>query len=255
MQNTYFIIEHKKPVRVDQFCSSLDSFSDEYRRYAALHADTKDADAELFIEEIQKGSILIKLIELTPYVIPIVENASSVCDFITNFKDTITWLKGGAKPKEEITAEQLENILRVAKPVADNSSTAISIGNGNTFNAPINIVINSNDAKEVCSKALFELKNLGQEETKLLENTALTWYQARNDPKSKSGDRAIIQLISSTSVKTVFTNEELKSAIISDKANIFKNIYFVDILVHLRGGKPVKYQIINFRNKRPLKSA
>lgn len=77
------------------------------------------------------------------------------------------------------------------------------------------------------------------------EKIDLRWYQARNDPKSKAGDRAIIDLVSKKSVKTTFLSEGLKAKMLSSTKNPFNNTYSVSVAIESIGGLPVHYRIID----------
>lgn len=229
---------------VSDFCDSLNALSDEYYRIKALQ-DHLDEDAyDLYVEKITEGSILATLQEYAPYAIPIVEAANSSYDLLGNLKQTIDWLRNKVGPKPVFEPEQLENAARLVAPLTRDVSSSIVLS-GNTFNGPVTINLNSTGGTEVKKNAEAELHEMGRPKLEIKEGVTLRWYQARNDPKSKSGDRAIIDAVSPKSIRTVFIGDGLKAKMIESKDNPFKQSYTVSVAIETIGGRPTKYQIID----------
>jgi hypothetical protein len=84
--------------------------------------------------------------------------------------------------------------------------------------------------------------------TGIQEKVLLYWYQARNDPRSKSGDRAIIESISTSAVKVVFVNENIKAKILSSSENPFMLAFVVDVAVETIQGRPALYRILEMHD-------
>jgi len=244
MSEITFRLEYKNPVLVADFCEALASIADEYNRIKALQ-ERPDEDAyDIYVSRITDGSIIAYLKEYGPYAMALVEGFNTSGDFITHWRDIMLWLKTKAGPKPELHPEQLENAIRFVNPVTRDSAASITLA-GNTFNGPVSIMLNSKEASEVKSNAQVELNEMGRTSFEIRQKVALRWYQARNDTKSKSGDRAIVEELYPKSVKTTFLNEGLKARLIGANENPFKSTYAVDIAVEAIGSRPTKYQIID----------
>lgn len=117
-------------------------------------------------------------------------------------------------------------MLNIVDPVAkDNASQIIfsPIINGNpqfTFNIP------SNDANAMQNSMKREIDLLNEPKTEFKEKVLLYWYQARNDTKSQTGDKAIVESICFYPVKTVFVNELIKTKmLLATKKSIYICLY------------------------------
>jgi hypothetical protein len=244
MQPITYHLEFKNPVLVTDFCDSLTSLSDEYSRIKAL-GEQPDVDAyDLYVEKITEGSIIATLQEYAPYVIAIAEGVNCSSDLLSNLKQTIDWLRDKVGPKPDFEPEQLANAVKFVAPLTRDVTSSIVLS-GNTFNGPVTINLNSTEGSEVKKNAESELHEMGRAKLEIKESVILRWYQARNDPKSKSGDRAIIDSVSPKSVSTVFIGDGLKSKMIGSKENPFQLSYLVNVAVETIGGRPTKYQIID----------
>ena len=79
----------------------------------------------------------------------------------------------------------------------------------------------------------------------------LYWHQARNDARSTTGDKGIIESISDMPVKVICMKDSLKTEMILDIQNPFKEAYIVDVAVETINGKPAVYKIMAMYDKIP----
>jgi len=111
--------------------------------------------------------------------------------------------------------------------------------------APIQITLNSLEANAAQNTAKREIELLHEPITGTKEKVLLYWYQARNDPRSQAGDRAIIESIYRGPVKAVFMNENVKAKMLLDTPNPFTHAYVVDVSVETVRDRPALYRILN----------
>ena len=109
--------------------------------------------------------------------------------------------------------------------------------------AEFNFDLSSLDSNAAQNKAAKEIQALRESQMGLHQKVLLYWYQTRNDTVSAAGDRAIIESISSSPLKTVFVAEPLKASMLAMDENIFKKAFLVDVLVETIGGVPKLYKI------------
>lgn len=243
MSALIYQLDHKQPVQVNEFCESLAAFADEYRR---VNADNEDgSQLDLYISEIRRGSIMATLVQLAPFAIVASEHVNTISDFIGNFSTAVAWLRERVGPKPAFKAEQLESIAKMMKPIASDTAANLTIKGDIHFHGDVNITINNSQAQSVRNAAQVELQEMGRARFDLKEKVILRWYQARYDPKSKSGDRSIIDAVFPKSVKTVFVNEGVKAKMLAGDSNPFRSQYIVDVMVDLVSQTPTKYRILD----------
>jgi hypothetical protein len=77
-----------------------------------------------------------------------------------------------------------------------------------------------------------------------LQDELLVLAQIRDVPKSKTGDRGIIESISKLDIKLLFTSEEIKRDILEAPENPFQKAFIVDVEVKTLDDKPALYKIL-----------
>ena len=238
-------LKNTQPVELVDFTNSLNGLADEYRRFAALRDPEFHEDIRLYIERIETGSIIAKIIEMMPYAMPFVGDANTIVEFCANLKNAIEWLKGSTHAQPEIERHTLENVTRVIEPVAKDGGAVLTIGNIESY-ANVNITINNIEANAVQNQARRLLDEMRKPITGYHSNMVVYWYQARNDPNSQRGDRAVIEALWPNPVKTVFATESVKARMLFGTENPFASAFVVDVQVQSIKDRPVLYTITNF---------
>lgn len=89
---------------------------------------------------------------------------------------------------------------------------------------------------------------MGTPITGIHERVVMYWAQARNDVKSLAGDKARIESISGTAVKTIFVGDDIKVRMLYEEAHPFEKGYLVDVACETVNGRPVLYKILEFHD-------
>jgi hypothetical protein len=244
-------LKNTRPVDLFDLSRAFDAFAKEYKRSLFAYDDPYlQEEVSLHVTSIRSGSIIAELAALAPYALPIVENANTIFDFCSNLKTAFDWLRGeGTRPKE-VEPDQLENYASIVGPVVKDAGSQLNIQGGisaqnvTIINNPIIIALDHTMASRVQEGANRELALLTKRKAGLHEKVVLSWYQARNDPKSKNGDRAIIESIEPRSIRALFVNASVKAKMLSGVRNPFKQAYLVDVMVETVQNKPVLYRIL-----------
>lgn len=240
-----FDLRNTRPVELSELGKAFDSFAQEYKDRLRSHNDDFTADeVSLHVVEVRKGSIVAEISAMATYALPIAEHANTLWDFCTNLKSTLEWLKGktsGKKPK--LSREKLQNISNIVTPVVRDSGSQLNISGNVTINNPT-IILTNQDASAVWHGAKRELALLSQRKAGVHEHVVVHWYQARYDPKSRHGDRAVIESIHSGPIRTIFSNDGVKAKMLAGNRNPFKMAFFVDVVVEAIEDRPVLYRII-----------
>ncbi|MCC7300401.1 MAG: hypothetical protein IT583_04930 [Verrucomicrobia bacterium] len=238
-------IENKQPVELTDFTRAFLAMAEEYKRYISKHdEDAVDGDIKLYIKEIRTGSIVADLLALAPLALPFMENSTTIIGFAGYLKSGIDFLLGKTNQNPVTEKQSYENLSAILAPVAKDNGSQIIFAPTTNGNVVFNLTLSSleaNAAQNVCER---EIEKLKEPETGFHDKVLLYWYQARNDTKSQTGDRAIVESINPRSVKTIFATESIKAKMLLDEnENPFKSGYVVDVAVETVGGVPKLYKI------------
>lgn len=239
-------LDYSKPVDLQDLSKSFDAIADEYRRFLAASGKKYDDSIRLHVRQIKQGSILA---DIGPYVamgLPFLEHLNTIIDFTKHIKDGFDFFLGSKPaPEKDIDITTRENLRDMLAPVAPDPKAVLLIQNI-TNNGTMTVVNVSNaDAGIIRNSITKSLEATRKPSSGIHEKVLLTWFQARNDPKAKTGDKAIIESINSRAVKALFVTEATKSKLLSSSENPFTKGYIVDVSVETVRGKPKVYRIID----------
>ena len=243
-------IDNRQPVELFDLTHSFSSLADEYKRHLSQEAIVISPDEiKLYVKEIRTGSIIADLVALAPNVLPFVEHTKTIISFTNYLKIAYDYLIGRELKKPHLTRVNYENLIGIVNPIAKDKSSQINIHN--TFNGNVSVTINmtSTEANAAQNTARREIDALMAPTNNFVESVLIYWYQARNDPKSQTGDKAIVESVQKTPVKAIFDNDALKEKMLLDADNPFNLAYIVDLVVESIEGKPVLYKIMNMHEK------
>lgn len=239
-------INNKQPVELFDLTNSFLSLADEYRRFSEKEPVSEIQEVKLYIKEIRTGSIIADIVACAPGVLPYIGYATSVISFSTYLKRAYKGLLGHDATDDNLKGlakTNYENLSNIVEPVAKDNGSQINIHTTVNGNVTVNFNFNSVEANAIQNRIKREISLLKEPTTGIKEKVLLYWYQARNDPKSKAGDKAVIETIQPTPVKVVFSNEKVKAQMIYGE-NPFTSAYIVDVEVETIGGRPVIYKVL-----------
>jgi len=173
------------------------------------------------------------------------EHAVTVVDFCKYLNSAYSWLLGNESDKPAaIEIANLENLSNIIEPVAKDNGSQINISTVN-ITEPIYISINSQESNAIQNAITRFTGDLKKPISSIHEKVVLYWYQARNDVKAKTGDKAIVESISKKPVKAICMNESIKAKMLRDSENPFTHSYIVDLTVETVQGRPALYRILD----------
>lgn len=246
-------MDNSKPVLLSDFTNSFLSLADEYARFATSRGgDDITRDTRLYVREVRKGSIVWDLVVVSAAALPIVEYTVTLADFGMYVKTAWDWLLRRSGDDPRLDKKRLQNVVDIMEPVAKDSASQININVHVEGNLVLNFTSDSVQANAIQNAARRELSALVEPVTGIHDGVVLYFYQARNDPKSHAGDRAVIESISPVAVKTIFRTEEVKARALRTHENPFLHAYLVDVAVETVDGRPVVYRVLDVREPLPL---
>lgn len=242
-------LKNQSPIELNDLGRALNSLADEFNRFSNRHQ--VNSNAKLFVKEVRKGSIVIDLISSVPVLLPIAEQFNTVFEFGSFIKNAFDYLLDRTNDRPEGDSKTFENIANIVNPIAGNKGSQINISVSNTGNGDIYVQIpaTEEESQRIKTKAGFEKEKLQLPNVDLKERVTMYIYQARNEIKSKSGDKGIIESISKQPKKIIFGNEGIKREIMNSDENVFHYAYVVDVVVETKEEKPIAYKIMNYHEK------
>ncbi len=242
--------QNKSPVELADLSLSLLAVSEEYQLHVECSVEPiGDDGVRLFVNDIRAGSIVAELISMAPYVLPFVEHANHIWAFIVRLKGAYDYLLGEPGEKPALQRVNYQNLSNILEPIAKDNGSQLNIVAVNATNGTIEVKVTSVNANAIQNRIRRELALLKAPTTGTREKVVLYWYQARNDPKAKTGDKAIIESLHDGPVKVVFMSESIKSQIIASPENFFRVAYIVDVSVETIEGKPILYRVLSLHEK------
>lgn len=245
-------IKNKHPVELTDLAQSMMAMGDEYRRFLAKHDTCLDADdVKLYIKEIRSGSIITELIALAPYALPFVEHADTVVEFAKHLKNVYEWFIGKSEqpPPKDIEKSTLQNLSQIIEPTAKDHASQMNFGAINVQgDVVVNLHISATEANAAQNAIRREIEARKEPVTGIHRDVVMYWAQARNQPDSKSGDRARIESIYSGDVKVRFANDALKTEMLYDTPYPFNKNFIVDVAVETVEGRPALYKVLEIHD-------
>lgn len=204
-------IANGSPVAVADFTVSLEALAAEYRSWLAENpAESTTDGVALYVREPRKGSLVADLVALQPLALNFVENAKTVIAFAKFLKVAADVILGRAKESTSLPRHTYENVSKIVEPVAKDSSSQLNVSTTVQGEMHIHLHLTSVEANAAQNASRRRLAEMRAPATGLHERVVLYLHQARNDPRSSVGDRAVIESIAAGPVKVVFANEATK---------------------------------------------
>jgi hypothetical protein len=238
-------IRNKQRVELEALSAAFMALADEYENFLEVNMETAVAeDVRLYVSRIRGGSILTDLMALAPLALPFIENTNSIVTFAGHLKTAFDGLLGKAKTPTHLPKRTLENITTFVEPIARDNASQLNVQTVIEGGVHYNITVNSLQANAIQNAVRRELAGSKEIASGRHEKVLMYLHQARNDPKSTVGDRAIIETLTDVPVKIVFASEQLKAEVIHGSENPFRKAFVVDVEVGTVNGRPALYKIV-----------
>jgi hypothetical protein len=242
-------IKNHDPVELLDLTQSLVAFAQEFQSFANFQLEGPyKTETRLFIKNISTGSIITELVPNAAGLLPLIGTFNTVIEFGTYLRNSVSWLLNPYRQHEPITSvtrNSLRNIASIVQPVAKDSASQLIVKAETVNIANVVLNMNSQEARALQAEAFYQLQSMSAPVTGLHEKVVMYWFQARNDPASKFGDKAIIESISPNPVRVIFASGRIKHDMLKIDENVFKHAYIVDVEVETIENRPVLYKIVN----------
>lgn len=245
-------INNENPVSLKDLSLSLLSFNHQFHKFIESESE-KDTDfgSELLIKEVRKGSIIIELVAVAAPIAPLLWEGGTLSQWSNVVQGVLNWFLGKVNsPPKELTKQDLIEWNKFVEPVAKDHGSQMNIivsDGGTVIN---NFTINSTEANAIQNEISRKIEQLESPEDHVHKRKVMYWYQAKFDPNSETGNRAIIDDISSKSLKVIFENSAVKDSMFHPPEHFKKQwhelAYVVDVEVETVRGVPKMYKVLNY---------
>jgi len=245
-------INNDRPVSLKDLSMSLLSFNHQFHKFVEAETDREtQVGTELLIKEVRKGSIVIELVSQAAPIVPLLWGGGTLSQWSSVVQGVCDWLLGKIDaPPREMTKQDLQEWNKFVEPVAKDNGSQMNIivsDGGAVIN---NFTINSTEANAIQNEIGRRIDQLDEPEDHVHRRKVMYWYQAKFDPHSETGNRAIIDDISKKSMKVIFENNAVKDEMLHPPEHFKKQwhelAYVVDVEVETVRGEPKMYKVLKY---------
>lgn len=240
-------ISNNQPVELIDLTEAFFSLGEQYKRFIARNPEpTLPETIRLYVKEIKTGSIIVDLVAFAPLILPVIRDTNTVIGFTKYLKDAYGFFLRKNNKIEQFEKSDYNQLSKIIDIVAKDSGAQIHIHT--TVHGTIHQEFNLNSLEANAAQNVIqqELKQLEASQISRYDKVLFYFYQAREDTRSQTGDKGIIEKISPIPKKIVFENEEIKRAMLHTAKNPFHLAYVVDVDIETINNKPALYKIVAF---------
>lgn len=245
MNEAKLVVEYQitRPVELLALTASLMAIGEQYKKYAiSAGHELAEANVRLLVSQIKQGSIIAELVSYSDQISWVLKHHEVLAGFATHIIDIAGWLLKYSGGLAEVNKQDIQQIGHIFDPVANDSGSQMFINVSGEAAPRIEVNYNYGQANTIQNniRKIVDARPLGSER---FEKEVLYIRQARDDVRSKAGDRGIIEKFSPDPKKLIFTDDKAKQTILDQAENIFKLAFVVDGEVSYIEGNPALYKI------------
>jgi hypothetical protein len=237
-------IIYKDPIEAGVFAEAISGIASLYKKTTGGAESSLSHD--LCISRVREGSIEIDFAVLGPGLLATYESVKLIPKYLKYFKSAVDFFnkKSSYEISQKFESNDLGDFSKVMQLVAKDSDGQMVIGNNNIENLNLTVNINSGVAR----KAVIKLDEAKAYKKKPVANSAekvAMYFKRTSDrvTRQRSGDRVVIESISSLPTKVEFSNTKIKTKILGIEENIFNKVFIVDVHIETVDGQPVLFKI------------
>jgi hypothetical protein len=213
-----------------------------YQDFAvAAGYDDVRGNTRLFVRKIEAGSIIADLAAYAEQASFVLKRLDVAVGFLTHLKELTEFFLGFPIPtsREPPSRKEAEQIIQLLEPAAKDNGSQLIL---NVSRSTVHVHINSQQSNAIQNAAK---RFLGPPlpSSEIRHDQLLVLHQVRDELKATSGDKGIVEEISSNPVKLIFATEEAKK-IVLNAPHPFQKIFIVDIEVKRSAGRVALYRVL-----------
>lgn len=245
-------ISNTKPVVLVDLTMALLGVGQQFERFIENETtEQHQTGSELFIKEVRSGSIVVELVAQAIPVAPLLWEGGSIFEWVGYARSVIDWLMGKSdSPPKDVTKQDLKQWSNILEPVAKDHGSQLNFTVSSGGRVVNQFFISSEQANAAQNEIRREIGIIDEPSDHTQQKRVMTWYQTKFDDTSKTGNKAVIESISKSSVKVIFESTSVKKALTAGDPRFKKPwnelAYIVDVQVQTVQGIPKVYTVINY---------
>lgn len=245
-------INNQTPVGLQDLSLSLLSFNHQFHKFVESETNKEtDIGTELLIKEVRSGSIIVELVSQAAPIVPLLWDGGALSQWASAVENTCKWLLGKTETSpKEMTKQDLQEWNKIIEPIAKDNGSQMNINVSDGGKVINQFIINSNEAKAMQNQIGRLVDDMDTPEDNIHLRKVMYWYQTKFDPESETGNRAIIDDLTKSSLKVIFENNAVKEAMLHSEPKFGKPwhelAYVVDVEVQTVRGAPKLYKVLKY---------
>ncbi|MEW5885550.1 MAG: hypothetical protein AB1735_02455 [Pseudomonadota bacterium] len=245
-------INNQKPVVLTDLTLALLGVGQQFERFIENETQAQQqVGAELYIKDVRSGSIVVELVAQFMPVVPLLWQGGSLLEWVKHAQWVIEWLNGKlTHPPKDLSKSDLRQWSNILEPVAKDGAAQMNFTVAQGGRVVNQFIISSEQASAAQNGIRRQLEALNEPDDHVQRKCVMFWSQTKFADNANTGDRAVIESISTQPVKVIFENNAVKKAMLAGDARFARQwhelAYIVDVRVQTVRGVPKVYTIIDY---------
>lgn len=250
-------INTSQPIELDAFVGAFTSLAHEFKREIRANHPEADGEPKVYVKEIRKGSYEADLIPYVAVAAPFIAQMDQVLiaeQFIRTWVSRITSLISGELGEWKPTKSELATWTNATQAIATdpNANSTLEVATFEDDKRKVRASFVFNTPQAIDAQKTIDATYRELEKPNHSDHQRVLMVFTRSDTGSahigkKSGERVVIEEISSKSLAIMYASElaegRIKHEIRDSEDNIYKKGFAVDVNVRTVNGKPSVYAI------------
>lgn len=242
-----------EPVEIHDFVSTFAGLGGQFERFLRAEKPDLDGEVKVYVKEVRKGSMeaVMVVASVYPQIISTMDHLQIASDFVSRIGRSIEAFRRPGGRLKNATKTELTEIIDTVMATANDpdgraSIKAVSYAKDGEKTDCL-VEFNTAEARQAVTEIEGQFVEIAAVTDFDHENKLLTFYQSNRKDSGKTGEKGIIEDISTKPLSVVYASdlarERIKGEMLEGERNIYKLGFFVDVNVVTKAGKPVAYRI------------
>lgn len=253
-------LDTKEPIEIGNFVAVFTSISNQYTRFISENYPELAPDAKVFIQEIEKGSIIAHLIPFMPLLgmesfVPMAQQIDTVVDFVNKYAVKIGGFVTGvidANANSRDLKDFLGTVSAIASDPDGKSSLEAAWYENGRRDVRAALTFNTHQAREAVRNIEAQQRLLDDRGHEPRTRVLMVFTQSNikiSPVEKRTGERVVIEDISPNELPLIYASDlaeqQIKHEIREADENVYKKGFIVDISIQTKSERPVAYRVVN----------
>jgi len=251
-----FTIDYSQPIEILDFISLFTSIEDQFDRYMRDRYPDIKPQTQVFVKEIRPGSIVADLIAWAGALVPYIEHAVVLEDFVIRWGARLGkyFVLGGRD--ETASKGDLKDFMGAVTAIAKDPNGASTIAAARFVDGKKQITavvkFDAKQARLAADQIEQHRRELEQGGAADYQRVLMTFVQSNIKDVTvgkRTGEWVAIEDISEKPLPLVYASElaeqRIKYETREAEDNLYKKGFIVDVNLQMKGGRPVAYRVTN----------